>query len=295
MQLLNIIRSKLYKLKPFLLNKTKIVVWSLILIVVSLFVGAIFQSQIDNYVEKYIFHKESEVVVTLNLIVRLPNEEFINISEIPSTDIAYSVDDFIAIRFNTDDLPLVEFNFDGELNFNHALQMAYARPLNYIDYNRTISQYNCLIYLFAQGYETNQSTPVIMSFDSKDPSDINYLEYFFIFKNTGNKEISNYKANICLNEGLIKKVEPQYSHNLISLSAPNCVEIRIENFSPGDEVKARFYADAPYYDSDFTPSFNSYDENGKISNVIFTENYIFFLPNCTFIPEFFDTIEILKE
>lgn len=45
-----------------------------------------------------------------------------------------------------------------------------------------------------------------------------------LLKNVGNKEIINYKANVCLKEGLIKKVNPKYSGNLIKQNSPSCVE-----------------------------------------------------------------------
>lgn len=62
-----------------------------------------------------------------------------------------------------------------------------------------------------------------------------------------------------------------------------------------DDISTSFYADAAFYNSYLNASFNSYDEKGRISNVDFTENIIFLLPNCTFAPEFWGTIELLKE
>lgn len=229
-----------------------------------------------------------DVIVTLNEIFRLPNDEFINMSELPPGEYQYRYNNLMAITFTPDGLPAVQLKLNGQ-----EVPLAIGEPINYIDYNRTVIQKNCAFFMPTKMVK-NQSTRILISYDTTEPPDKNYLEYSLLLKNVGNKKITDYRANVCLKEGLIKKVNPKYYDNFIKQSSPSCVEIRVEKFMPGDHMETSFYADTAFYNSDLNTSFNSYDENGKISNEKFTENFIFLLPNCTLVSDF-GTVELLKE
>ncbi len=302
MSILNAIKSKLdtikswlNKPKPFYLKIPWVIISTIIVILFGMFITTIYQPQINNFVDKYIYHKEPSVDVTLNQIYGLQNDEFINMSDLPPGEYQLRFNNFIAMTFSPDNISVVELKpIIGGVVIDDKGGWAIGRPFNYIDYNRTVIQNNCLFFTPTK-VEKGQSTMVTIVYDTtdQDPQDTNYLKYSLLLANSGNKEINNYRADVCLREGLIKKVDPKYNDNFIKQSAPNCVGIRIEKFLPGDPMRATFYADAAFYNADLNASFNSYDENGKILNEKFTQNVMLFLPNCTLISPF-GTVTRLK-
>lgn len=263
----------------------------------ALFATSMFEPPIDDIVDNILYEKseepeKSEITATINQVVRLQNNHFINISKLQPGNYVYRVENFVAIKYNPDELPTVNLNFDGELVFDEFL-IGWITPYNYIGYNRTITQQNCLIYFFTSFFETGQSQQATLSFDTKAPSYDNFSEYYFLIENSGNKTIEDYKTNICLEEGLIVQVESDYSDNVIRKMGHNCIEIEIEHFFSGDKIDGRFYVTEAYIDSNFTVSINSYDENGEFSNQILSKNIIFLFPNCTYELKGMEPIELL--
>ncbi len=304
MSILNIIKSKLYcaeswlkKPKPFYLRVFWVIISTIVVILFGMFITTIYQPQINNFVDIYIYHKEPIVEMRLNHIYIIANDKFVNMSDFPSGNYQLRFNNFMAMNFSPDDLTVVFLTPIGEAANDDKEFFAIGQPLNYIDYNRTVIENNCLFWLPKTVMKGQQNITISFdsmdSFDSTYSQDTNYLEYSLWLTNSGNKEINNYRADICLKEGLIKKVDPKYSENFIKQSSPNCVEIRVEKFMPGDAMRATFYGAPGVYNADLNTSFNSYDENGKLSNEKFTENIIFFMPNCTLVSHF-GTIELLK-
>lgn len=239
---------------------------------VGLLLGQIFSPLTAPLVEKHIWHKEPDVRVTLNNIYRPPNDIFINFSDLSPTEYQY----FMQFR-GGDELTLDIDRSRGinKLSYNNEviIPFGFEYQQNFVDKNGTIRQYNCIFVFPFQNMSAKVEYIGEAYIPSEPPDCFNCYEKTLSANNSGNRILTNFKSTVCV-DGFVSGVEGKTVQK-----DDNCVEIRSEDFLPGDKITGRFYGEHGWGVERFSAWSDYYGEYPP--DKLF-QTLVFILPNCTF-------------
>jgi hypothetical protein len=240
--------------------------------------GIVYNDQIDYFWDKFILKKSPDVKISLNQIMWMGNPYgFINISNETGMKIRFDCMFYetCAIYKNesTGQLQLLLGNdtmVDGFITWYH-----YEYPNGSVEDGCIFNYPLKLKYEAYTRYNYTYWFPLDEAINLRDSgcpySDTCILGTFTAY-NFGNKKLTDFKSEVCIDGEILYvdgDVEKEYG---------NCLELRSENFLPGDSLSGVFYSKPP----SVVEEFSAYDElNGNFPKDHLVYIVHIMMPNCS--------------
>jgi len=245
-------------------------------IFITIIIMYIASPYINQYLDRYVFHKEPCVTLATTHIFRVPNDNLINFTESDALAFKFpwSLNDGRELYILLDKTR----NYSAELFLDDERISPWGIMLHFdnIYKNYSIKNYNCIfVFPYKQYSLSRQTLRVAISIPTESPDCKSCFEKTIFAMNYGNDEIKNFKVDVCVG-GWIEGIE---ENPYFRKTNDKCVELRTEHFLPKDKLRGYFYGT----DSWSIESFFAWDEkDGEFPEHLKIELMAIIIENCTY-------------
>jgi hypothetical protein len=260
---------------------TKGIIKPLFGIVIVAFIGIVisyvFSPIITPMIDEHIFHRQPHVTITLNQFEILEPTGFINVTQISDEFLWFNCEPYETCIITKDEIPGLFYLNVGDFDrvFGYMAEYEFSVPSSEVERGCVFSFPSKITYSPDKSAVFETWTPAKEIVELKNEG-CKYADECllgtFSANNFGNKKLSDFKAEVCLESEIL------YLEGDIDLFF-NCLELREENFLPGDRLQGLFYGTPPFTALESY----AYDEaNGQFPDEHIVHMYSIVYPNCSY-------------